>query len=114
MNYAYILEKQLDHLVLNKKVKDVCKSLIKKTKKEIEKNNPDMLSSFMSELEEMKKDFEIIADNSSNKGKNQKKKESDTKELRKVTRDKKDDTRPLNDIVKLPLTYLLDGQTCSL
>lgn len=100
LNYAYILEKQLEHLVLNKKIKDVCRALIKKTKVEIEKNNPEKLDEFMDELEEMRKDFETIANNSSDSSSNKRQKDPDTKELKAVNRKRKDDTQPLKDLLK--------------
>ncbi len=100
LNYAYILEKQLEHLVLNKKIKDVCRALIKKTKAEIEKNNPEKLNEFMAELEEMRKDFEIIANNSSDSSSNKRQKDPDTKELKTINRKRKDDTQPLKDLLK--------------
>ncbi len=100
LNYAYVLEKQLKNLVLNKKIKDLCKALISRTKDEIRKNNPKKLDQLMLELEEMKKDVEI-ADNKSPESSNTEVKlngkDPDTKELKVIK--KKDDTQPLKGFV---------------
>ncbi len=101
LNYAYILEKQLKNLVLNKRIKDLCNALISRTKDEIRKNNPKKLDQLMLELEEMKKDIEI-ADSKSHESSNTEvklnRKDPDTKEL-KVIPKKKDDTQPLKGFV---------------
>ncbi len=103
LNYAYIVEKQLEHLELNDKIKDVCKALIDRTKVEIEKNNPDELNKLMQELEEMKRDFEVIAskDGKSKKPRVERRKRNpDTKDLKVITKKRKDDTQPLKGYVK--------------
>jgi len=101
LNYAYILEKQLDLLSINKKLKTVCIKLIERTKNEINNNNKDKFPELIKELEAMKKDFENI---SISKSKNTKRastsqKNIDTKEF-KIIKKKTDDTQPLNDIIE--------------
>jgi len=98
LNYAYVLDKQLDYIVVNEKIKTVCRNLIHRAKEDMEKDNPKELTALMDELKNMKNDFDEILKTDDNYSQKASNKDIDTKEFN-VFR-KKDDTRPLNDLVE--------------